>query len=79
MNNIEKQKINELLKDRKELICDNLYLRDYNEVIEILEMPEWEDEKYKSLLTANIWKRNAKEVKEILEMPEWEEKNIKVY
>ena len=52
MKNIEKEKINEILKDRRELICDKLYERGYDEVITILEMPEWKNEIFKDLLTS---------------------------
>ena len=37
MNNKEKQKIQEILKYRKEIICEQMYTRKYDEVIEIFE------------------------------------------
>ena len=73
MNDIEKQKIKELLKTRKELINQLLFKRDYNEVIQILSLPEWENNKFKKLLTSNIWQSNAQDIKTILSMQEWDD------
>ena len=73
MNNIEKELILSLLKGKEYLISDYLFLRSYEEIKKILEMPEWEDPKYQGLLTSNIWNSNYEEIKKILEMPEWED------
>ena len=53
------------------LICDYLYLLSYSSVIEILDLPCWNDPKFQSLLTSNIWNSNAKEIQTILSLKEW--------
>ena len=69
--------IDNLIGDREFLKCELLYRRNIGEVKAILEMPQWEDEKFKGLLTSNIWSSNLAEVKAILEMPQWEDKKFK--
>ena len=64
----KKELILSLIGNRKDLVCDFLFERSYEEIKSILELPYWNDEKYSFLLTSNIWKSNAKEIKEILEM-----------
>lgn len=44
---------------------------------EILDMPEWNDPRFKSLLTSGIWHRNADEVKKIISMSEWNDPKFK--
>ena len=68
MNNTEKKLILSLLKGRKYLISDYLFLKSYEEVKKILEMKEWKDPKFQSLLTSNIWHINYEEIKKILEI-----------
>ena len=76
MNNKEKEEITKIIQSKKweYLICERVYSKSFQDVKEILELPQWEDKKFKGLLTSNIWKSNAKDVKEILEMPQWEDK-----
>ena len=74
MNKDEKIiEINKLIGNRDFLKCELLYKRNSSEIKAILEMPEWEDEKFQGLLTSTIWSSNSSEVKAILEMPEWED------
>ena len=37
---------------------------------EILDMPEWNDPKFKNLLTSTIWISNVNEIRKVLSMPE---------
>ena len=71
MTTAEKLKIDVLLKGRENLKNALMYRRSYNEIKKILEMEEWNQEKYKNLLTPNIWQRSASEIKAILTLPEW--------
>lgn len=74
MDSIEKNVINKFLIsiNRNDLICEYLYSRSYDEVMNILKMPEWKDKKFEGLLTSGIWNSNSTEIKEILKMPEWQ-------
>ena len=65
--------IDKELKKRnlEHLICDYLYLLSYSSVIEILDLPCWNDPKFQGLLTSNIWNSNAKEIQTILSLKEW--------
>ena len=76
MNNTEKDLILSLLKGNEYLINDKLFLRSYNEVKKILQMPEWKEEKFQGLLTSNIWQSNYETVQKVLQMPEWEEEKF---
>ena len=76
MNNTEKDLILSLLKGNEYLINDKLFLRSYNEVKKILQMPEWKEEKFQKLLTSNIWQSNYETVQKVLQMPEWEEEKF---
>ena len=71
MNNTEKKLILSLLKGRKYLISDYLFLKSYEEVKKILEMKEWEDPKFQGLLTSTIWKSSYENVVEKLHLPVW--------
>ena len=73
MEKNQAQLINQLLKENRieHLISERLYMKGFNEVKAILEMPEWEDEKFKGLLTSTIWNSNATDVKNKLYLPYW--------
>ena len=79
MNNIEYQKILELLKsmNRLDLITKQLSDRSFDEVKNILTMPEWKESKFKHLLTSNIWKISYEDIKKILSLKEWEDDKFK--
>ena len=64
MNNSEYQKILEVLKsiNRLDLIAKPLTNRSFDEVKNILEMPEWKDEEFKSLLTPTIFPISTKNI-----------------
>ena len=54
MNKDEKIiEINKLIGNCELLKCELLYRKTLSEVKAILEMPEWEDEKFQGLLTSN--------------------------
>ena len=76
MNNTEKDLILSLLKGNEYLINDKLFLRSYNEVKKILQMPEWKEEKFQGLLTSTIWQSNYEMIQKVLQMPEWEEEKF---
>ena len=61
----KKEYVDKLLKDKPYLKCNLAYKRDINYIKEVLEMPEWEEEKFKPLLTTSIWQSNIKEIKKI--------------
>ena len=65
MNNIEYQKIMELLKsiNRLDLVTKQLSTRSFDEVVNILSMKEWNNPKFKHLLTSNIWKISYEDIK----------------
>lgn len=63
----------EILLDKENLISNKATERDVHLIKTILEMPEWENPKFKGLLTSNIWQSNTKDIKEILNMEEWED------
>ena len=44
---------------------------------EILDMPEWNNPRFKDLLTSTIWNSNADEVKKIISMSEWNDPKFK--
>ena len=78
MNKDEKIiEINKLIGNRDFLNCELLYKRNLSEVKAILEMPEWEDEKFQGLLTSNIWQSNSSEIKAILEIQNGKMKSFK--
>ena len=66
MTTAEKLKIDVLLKGRENLKNALMYRRSYNEIKKILEMEEWNQEKYKNLLTPNIWHSNYENIKKII-------------
>ena len=76
MNNTEKDLILSLLKGNEYLINDKLFLRSYNEVQKVLQMPEWKKEMFQDLLTSNIWQSNYETVQKVLQMPEWKEEKF---
>ena len=76
MNNTEKDLILSLLKGNEYLINDKLFLRSYNEVKKILQMPEWKEEKFQGLLTSTIWNSNYEMIQKVLQMPEWKEEKF---
>ena len=67
--------IDKELKKRnlEHLKCDYLYLCSYNTILEILNLPYWNDPKYQGLLTSNIWQSNAQEIQTILSLKEWKD------
>lgn len=67
----KKEKIDELLKGKEYLICDYLYLRDYDEISKILGMKEWNNPKFQPLLTSSIWINNFENVKRKLNLKYW--------
>lgn len=56
------------------LICDYLYLLSYSSVIEILDLPCWNNPKFQGLLTSSIWNSTAKSVQQKLSLPYWNDK-----
>jgi len=74
MNNQEIIMIDELLKGKEYLKSIRMYRRSFNEVKSILEMPEWEEEKFQPLLTSNIWRTSYENIKLKLYLPYWNEK-----
>ena len=69
----KKEKIDLLLKDKPNLICEKVYEKDGEAVRAILELEEWKNPKFQSLLTPTIWQSNLENVKGILELEEWNE------
>lgn len=69
-----KEKIYEYLKSisRLDLMPSESVDTSYDEILNMLSLEEWEDEKFKPLLTSDIWKHKTGKVKKLLEMPEWE-------
>lgn len=76
MNNTEKNLILIQLKGKEYLINDYLFLKSYDEVKKILEMPEWNEKRFQGLLTSNIWNSNYETIQKILQMPEWNEERF---
>ena len=76
MNNTEKNLILIQLKGKEYLINDYLFLKSYDEVKKILEMPEWNEERFQGLLTSNIWNSNYETIQKVLQMPEWNEERF---
>jgi len=74
----EKIEIAKLLKDRPDLITDTMYLKAFKDVKRILEMPEWNEPRYKKLLTSTIWKSNFDDIQNILAMDEWKDRNLNI-
>ncbi len=64
----KKEKIDLLLKDKPNLICEKIYERDVEVVRAILELEEWKDPKFQDLLTSTIWNSNLKEIKNIFQL-----------
>ena len=75
MNNTEYELIKKLLKERNLecLDCYFLKFRSYQDVLKILNMPEWQEAKFQGLLTPSIWNSNYEKIQKILAMPEWNE------
>lgn len=71
MDSAEKILIDLYLKKigREDLKCDKLYRRSYQAVIDVLEMPEWKEERFAGLLTSNIWGNSYESIKGILSIP----------
>lgn len=67
--------IHKILKKRglEHLICDYLYSRSYEAVLEILNLPEWQKDEFKPLLTTCIWQRSANEIQAILALKAWKQ------
>ena len=76
MNNTEKNLILIQLKGKEYLINDSLFLKSYDELKKILEMPEWNEERFQELLTSTIWKNNYETIQKVLQMPEWNEEKF---
>ena len=74
----KKEKIDLLLKDKPNLICEKIYERDVEVVRAILELEEWKDSKFQGLLAPTIWKSNLENVKGILELKEWKDPKFQV-
>lgn len=70
-------RIIELLKDKPELMCNLVFERKYETVKAILDLPYWQDPKFKPLLTSNIWKSNAENVEKILELKQWDDEKFR--
>lgn len=70
----EYELINKVLKERglEHLKSKYLYKRSYQEVIRILDLPEWNNPKFKHLFTSNIWLTNSENIKAILALKEWD-------
>ena len=64
--------IDALLVGKEYLKSESIYFKSVGFIKEILELPCWEDARFKHLLTFTIWSCNANDIKEILELPEWE-------
>lgn len=64
----KKEKIDLLLKDKPNLICEKVYEKDGEAVRAILELEEWKDPKFQDLLTSTIWNSNLKEIKNIFQL-----------
>ena len=77
MFDYEKLLIDELLIGKEFLKNDQIYTRSYLFVKKVLEMPEWEEEKFQPLLTSTIWTSNYEKIQKILAMPEWEEEKFR--
>ena len=77
MNNNKIDEINKLLETKPELKTDKVYERDIEFIKEVLDMPEWNDPKFKEVLTPNIWRSNIKDIKTVLHLPEWDEPKFK--
>ena len=71
MNNTEKNLILIQLKGKEYLINDYLFLKSYDEVKKILEMPEWNEERFQGLLTSTIWNSNYENIVEKLHLSIW--------
>ena len=48
-----------------------MYKRTSAFIQEVLELPQWDDEKFQGLLTSNIWQSNIETIKYVLNIPEW--------
>ena len=68
--------IDKELKKRnlEHLKSDYLYLCSYNTVLEILNLPHWNNPKFQGLLTSSIWHSNAKNIQIKLSLPYWNDK-----
>ena len=75
MKDYEYKKIYELLKsiNRLDLVSQLMFVRSFNEINNILTMPEWRDIKFQGLLTSTIWKSNYEDIRKIISMPEWQD------
>lgn len=55
----------------------SIWLKNCNEIVDILEMDEWNNDKFRGLLSPNIWKCHYEDIKKILNMEEWKEDKFK--
>ncbi len=68
-------------RNLENLYCDYITLRKYDEVIKILDLPQWNEKDengnyiYRHLLTPNIWNSNYENIKSILELEKWNKKD----
>ena len=79
MNNSEYQKILELLTsmNRLDLVNNFIIERSFDEMKNILLLPEWNEDRFKHLLTPTIWNTNYEDIKIKLEMKEWDDDKFK--
>ena len=75
MKDYEYKKIYELLKsiNRLDLVSQLMFERSFNEINNILTMPEWQDIKFQGLLTSTIWSSNYEDIKKKIYLPYWSE------
>ena len=75
----EFEMIKEILRKRglEHLICEYLSYRRFSCVVDILDMKEWKNERFRPLLTSNIWKTNLKMIEKVLKMEEWKDEKFR--
>lgn len=77
----EKRQVDIILERRglDFLKCERLYKKDFDEVMDILDMGEWYNPRFQALLHPGMWKRTKQEIQDMLHLKIGAENEIDVW
>ena len=75
----KREEIDKLLEGKEFLKTNEVYNKEIDAIIEILNLEEWNNPEYNYLFTKNIWSTNAQSIRKILSMEEWNDLFLKNY